>query len=105
MVDSLLNQYLSKSSIEEDELNKKNNNEKIKAINNKLKRMDIDIEKLNKKQLGVIDTMIDLCNSNATTKKQFQEKIKLDNITKQIVNLIKQKKKLLIFKKKQVNSI
>jgi hypothetical protein len=98
--DRLLNQYLSKSSIEEEDLNKQNNKEKIKDINNKLKRLDININELNKKQLSVIDTMIYLCNNNATTKKQFQAKIKLDNITKEIENVVKEKKKLLIFKKK-----
>ena len=98
--DRLLNQYLSKSSIEAEDLNKQNNKEKIKDINDKLKVLDINIDELNKKQLVVIDAMIYLCNNNATTKKQFQAKIKLDNITKEIENVVKETKKLLILKKK-----
>ena len=99
-----LNEYFQcVSSIEEINIKTKTNTNRINSINIKINKLEILIDHINKQNLKLIDVLIDLYNSNSSTKKQFNTNLELEKNTKKLEQIIYAKKKLLIIKKNYIN--
>ena len=95
-----LNDYLSKSSL--DYNNEADNKKKLSAknINLKIKTAEKEYELLIVKKNYILDQLIELYISNASTKKKFQKNMELETINVEINALLDKKKEFLLLKKK-----
>ena len=91
---------MSKSSL--DYNNEADTKKKLSAknINLKIKTAEKEYELLIVKKNYILDQLIELYISNASTKKKFQKNMELETVNVEINSLLDKKKEFLLLKKK-----
>lgn len=95
-----LNDYLSKSSLDYNDEADTKKKLSAKNINLKIKTAEKEYKLLIVKKNFILDQLIEMYTSNASTKKKFQKNMELETINVEINALLDKKKEFLLLKKK-----
>ena len=95
-----LNEYLSKSSLDFNEEVDTKKKITLKNINLKIKTLEKEYELLIAQKNNILNQLIKMYSTNASTKKKFLKNTELENINIEINKLLDKKKELLLLKKK-----